>query len=138
MATIYDIDSGELIKKASKELKEKKLIEMPEWAKFVKTGSGKERPPEDKEWWYSRGASILRKVYLLGPIGVSKLRKKYSNKKNRGHKPEKVIVGGGKIIRTLLQQLTESGLIKDEVKGVHKGKVVTPQGKSFLDKLSKK
>jgi len=137
MATIYDIKVGELIERASKQLKEQKLIVMPEWALFVKTSHGKERHPISNDWWYVRAASILRKVYVLGPIGVAKLSRKYGCKKNRGHKPEKTVKGSTKIIRAVLQQLTESGLIISAEKGVHKGKVITPKGKSFLDKLSK-
>jgi len=138
MATIYDIEPGKLIEKASKQLKEQNIIEMPEWAKFVKTSHGKERQPIDNDWWYIRAASILRKVYILGPIGVSKLSGKYSCKKDRGHKPEKTIKGSTKIIRTILQQLDKSGMIVNAEKGVHKGKIITSKGKSFLDKLSTK
>lgn len=137
MATIYDIESGKLIEKASKELKEQKIVEMPEWAKFVKTSHGKERQPINDDWWYARSASILRKVYILGPIGVSKLSRKYGCKKDRGHKPEKSVRGSTKIIRTVLQQLEKSEMVVNAEKGVHKGKIITPKGKSFLDKLSK-
>lgn len=137
MATIYDIETGKLIEKASKHLKEEKIVEMPEWAKFVKTSHGKERPPMNNDWWYMRSASILRKIYVLGPVGVSKLGKKYGCKKDRGHKPEKTVKGSTKIIRTILQQLTNAGMIVSAEKGVHKGKIITPKGKSFLDKLSK-
>jgi len=136
MVTIYDVDASKLIKKASEELKKIELIKAPEWAKYVKTGASKERPPVEKDWWYARSASILRKVYILGPIGVSKLRKKYGGKKNRGHKPERNYKGGGSIIRKALQQLEKDELIKQVEKGVHKGKIITPKGKKFLDKLS--
>jgi len=136
MVTIYDVDASKLIKKASEELKKIELIKPPEWAKFVKTGASKERPPVEKDWWYMRAASILRKVYVLGPIGVSKLRKKYGGKKNRGHKPERTYKGSGSIIRKALQQLEKAELIKQVEKGVHKGKVITSKGKKFLDKLA--
>ena len=135
MATIYDANTQELIKKAANALKEK--IKAPEWSMFVKTGVAKERPPLEKDWWYMRAASILRKIYLLGPIGTNKLRVKYSSRKNRGYTPEKSFSGSGKIIRTILQQLESIELIKKADKGVHKGRVITPKGKSFLDKLAK-
>jgi len=138
MATVFDVRSDILIKKVAEKLKER--IEMPEWAKFVKTGSGKERPPEQKDWWYIRAAAILRQVYINGPIGISRLRTKYGNRKNRGHSPEKHYKGSGKIIRTILQQLEKEGLVKQvEIrKGncVYKGRVVTDAGRSFLDKIS--
>ena len=135
MATIYDKDTNELIAKASEELK--KVIKAPEWAQFVKTGVHKERPPVEKDWFYKRAAAILRSVYIKCPIGTNKLRIKYGGRKNRGYAPEKFYRGSGNIIRKALQQLEEAGLIKKAEKGVHKGRMITPKGKSFLDKLSK-
>src|SRR3989338_9637441 len=135
MATIYNANTQELIKKAAGALKEK--IKAPEWSIFVKTGMSRERPPVDRDWWYMRAASVLRKIYLKGPIGTNKLRIKYGGRKNRGYAPEKFYRGSGNIIRKALQQLEEAGLIKKAEKGVHKGRMITPKGKSFLDKLSK-
>lgn len=136
MATIYDVDPSELIKKAASSLKSNDNIKEPSWAKFVKTGVSKERPPVETDWWYTRAASVLRKVYILGPIGVNKLRKKYGGKKNRGHKPEKFYLGSGNIVRKILQQLEKAELIKYAEKKVHKGRVITPKGKKFLDKIA--
>jgi small subunit ribosomal protein S19e len=106
---------------------------MPDWARFVKTGPSRERPPQQADWWHIRGASILRKVYLEGR-GVSRLRKEYSGRKNRGHKPEHTFPGSGKIVRTLLKQLEGEGLLKIK-KG--KGRVITPLGQKFLDGVAK-
>ena len=138
MASAYDINPTELINKAAIGLKKTKGVQIPDWALYVKTGAGKERVPDSVDWWFIRAASILRKVYMRGPIGVSKLRNFYGCKKNRGVKPEKFYKASGKIIRTMLQQLEAEGLIKAVEKGVHKGKVVTPKGRSFLDTLVRK
>ena len=135
MATIYDINGTELINKAGPELK--KLMKKPEWANFVKTGAGKQRAPSDTDWWYKRAGSVLRAVYMKGPIGTNKLKMKYSNKKNRGYQPEITYVGSGKIIRVILQDLEKAGLIKQVEVKKHKGRAITPKGKSFLDKLAK-
>ncbi len=135
MATIYDIDPNELIEKAGLEFK-KLGIKKPSWSDFVKTGRHKERPPANTDWWYFRLAAILRSVYKLGPIGVSKLRTKYGGRKNRGHKPDKVFRGSGSIIRKALQQLEENGFVKKIEKDVHKGRIITPKGTSFLDKIA--
>lgn len=132
--SIYNTNTNKLIEKAAGELK--KEIKAPEWSIFVKTGHGRDRLPENQDWWHMRAASILRKVYIDGPIGVSKLRTKYGNKKNRGHKPEKFCKSSGKIIRVLLQQLEEKGFIEKAEKGVHKGRAITGKGKSFLDRLA--
>lgn len=135
MATIYDVNTNKLIEKASEELK--KLVEAPSWAIYVKTGAGKERPPTDRDWYYKRLASLLRKVYIEGPIGVNKLRRRYSERKNAGMSGDKVYKGAGKIIRTGLQNLEKLQFVKNVEKGKHKGKIITGKGKSFLDKLAK-
>lgn len=127
-------NTQELLGKVAEELKKIEAIKAPEWAIFVKTGANKERPPADPDWWYQRAASVLRKVAILGPIGVSKLRRKYGGRRNRGVAPDKFYKGSGNIVRKCLQQLTEAGLIKEMQKGVHKGRVITPKGQSLLDK----
>ena len=134
MASIYDVDASELITKVAEKLKEFNTIKPPEWADYVKTGVHKERPPAIKDWWYIRAAAILRTVSRFGPIGVSKLRTRYGGKKNRGHKAERFCKGSGNIARKVLQQLEKSELLKQEVKNVHKGRVITPKGQSILDK----
>ncbi len=135
--SIYDVDTNELLEKVAEALQKVEQIKMPEWALFVKTSPGKERPPERMDWWYMRAASMLRKIFLKGPIGVSKLRAKYSAKKNRGHKPERIYKASGKITRTIIQQLESAGFIKFGEKGVHKGRIITPKGQSFIEKLCK-
>ena len=83
-------------------------------------------------------SSRLRTVYLRGPIGVSKLRTKYGGIKNRGVKPNAFRRGSGSVIRNVLQQLEQSGLIKQGERGAHKGRIVTPAGASMLFKAAKR
>ncbi len=138
MPTAYDVKPGELIKKATDELKKTAIIKKPPWANFVKTSPARERIPVDKDWWYVRAASILRKLYTTDKaIGTNKLRNFYGGKKNRGHKPERFYPGSGKIIRTILQQLEKAELIKQITEGVHKGRKISSKGKKFLDTLIK-
>ncbi|MBT3323830.1 30S ribosomal protein S19e [archaeon] len=138
MVTVYDVDPSLLIRDAGEELKEVKEVQKPEWAEIVKTGPGQERLPDDQDWWYFRAASVLRKVYTRGPIGVSKLRTYYGTKKNRGVRPEKFYKASGKIIRIVLQQLEAAGYVQYKEKGVHKGRVITGKGQSFLDNVARK
>jgi len=129
---IKDVDSAALIKNLAETLKNEKILEMPDWAHYVKTGVSRERPPEDPNWWYVRGASILRRIYLDGPIGTQRLRTYYGGRKNYGHGPSHFGKGGGKIIRTILRQLEKAELIKQsETK--KKGRVISPKGQKFLD-----
>ena len=136
MASIYDVDPNKLVAKVAEELKKSGKCTPPVWAAFVKTGVHKERPPVDPEWWYTRSAAVLRKINMMGPIGVSKLRRYYGGKKNRGYKPELSKKGSGNIIRKVLQQLETAGLAKQAERGKHKGRVITSEGKSLLDKAA--
>ncbi len=136
MTHINLVNGNELVKRSADELKKQKLVTPLEWSTFVKTGHHKERLPESQDWWYARSAAILRSVAVLGPVGTEKLRTKYGGKKNRGHKPERRYKASGNIIRKILQQLEKSELIKHTEKGVHKGRILTPKGVSFLDKIA--
>src|SRR3989338_822080 len=138
MTSIYDCDPSELVEKTAEEMKKLSNIKAPQWAPIVKTGMHKERPPVKNDWWYARAASILRKIYALGPIGVSKLRTEYGGKKNRGYKTERFYKGSGSIIRKIIQQLEKEGFVKKDQKNKHKGRVITAKGKKFLDDIAAK
>ncbi len=136
MTHILVVNPNELIGKAAQELKKQNLVQPADWASFVKTGPSKERLPEDPDWWYLRSAAVLRSIAKLGPIGTQKLRTKYGGRKRRGHKPEHFYKASGSIIRKILQQLEKSEFIKQAQKGSHKGRILTPKGISFLDKIA--
>ena len=136
MTHILVVNPNALIDKAAEELKKQSLVEAPQWSQFVKTGHHKQRLPVNEDWWFHRSAAILRSVARLGPVGTQKLRTKYGGKKNRGHKPEHVYRASGSIIRKILQQLEKSELVKQDERGNHKGRVLTPKGISFLDKIA--
>jgi DNA-binding transcriptional regulator YhcF (GntR family) len=60
------------------------------------------------------------------------LRTFYGGKKDRGVRPEVFRKGSGSIIRTALHQLEDAGYV-EKVEG---GRIVSPAGRSFLDKIS--
>ncbi|MFT4309849.1 MAG: 30S ribosomal protein S19e [Candidatus Woesearchaeota archaeon] len=128
---------NDLITKLAEELKKTDNIKAPEWSYYVKTGHGKDRQPSQYDWWYLRSAAILRKVALRGPIGTEKLRTLYGNRKDRGYKTEKFVKAGGSIVRTILKQLEAEGLLKQDQKGVRKGRVITEKGRSLLMSVAK-
>ena len=130
MASVYDVPADSLIEKVKEDLKGK--IKMPEWAAYVKTGHGRQRPPEQDDWWWIRAASVLRSIYLRGPVGVNRLRTKYGNRKDMGVRPERSAKAAGKIIRTILQQLESLGYVEK----TKRGRKITSQGQSYLDKLA--
>jgi small subunit ribosomal protein S19e len=133
MVTVYDIPAELLINHVAEDFNNKNdKIEAPQWANFVKTGSHNERKPDNIDWWYVRCASVLRRIYIDGPVGISSLRTFYGGKKDRGVDPERFRKGSGSIIRGALHQLEAAGYV-EKVEG---GRAITPQGKSFLDKSS--
>jgi len=139
MPTPYDVPADLLIERLAKYLKrEVEEVRPPEWAIFVKTGSHAQRPPQDPDWWYVRCASLLRKLYLHGPIGVERLRSMYGGRKDRGHRPEHHRKAGGSIIRKALQQLEAAGLVQKvmNAKGHVIGRALTPKGRSLLDRIA--
>ena len=137
MVSIKDVPPTELIEKTAEKLKKIPEIRPPEWARFVKTGRHKQRPPVKQDWWYTRAAAVLRTIAVkLGPIGVSKLRRLYGGRANRGHRPDKTLPGSGSIIRKILQQLEAAKLLKKEEKQLKKGRKITPKGISILEKTA--
>jgi small subunit ribosomal protein S19e len=133
MPTVYDIPANVLIPRLAQDLKERKEIQAPEWTPFVKTGAHKERAPDNPDWWYTRCASILRKIYMRGPVGTEKLRIAYGGRKRRGVKPNHFHRGSGAVVRTAIQQLERAGFIK---KRGNKGREMTGIGRSYMDKVS--
>jgi len=129
------VDHQTLVNAISEKLKGS--LVPPNWASYVKTGHGKQRPPVNPDWWSVRSAAILLSVQKLGPVGVSKLSVKYGNRKNRGMQPEKFATASRNIIRKILQQLESLGYIKQEAKDVHKGRVLTQEGLKLVNDCSK-
>ncbi len=134
MPTAYDVPAEELIKRITEYLRENKTeITPPSWTVFAKTSAHLERLPQSSDWWYTRCASILRKVYIEGPIGIGGLKKEYGGRGARGTIGKNKVSGGGAIVRNALQQLEKAGLVKTD----KKGRVVTQSGHAVLDSLAR-
>jgi small subunit ribosomal protein S19e len=134
LPTPYDVPASILIERLARHLKEEvNEVVPPPWAPLVKTGSHAQRPPQNPDWWFTRCASLLRKIYVKGPIGVERLRAEYGGRIDRGARPEHARKGGGAIIRKALQQLQAAGLVEPLR---NRGRVVTSEGRRLLDKLS--
>lgn len=131
MTTVYDVKAEPLIQEVAGKLQDE--FEAPEWTSYAKTGANKDRPPKQDDWYHIRSAAILRKIYMDGPLGVSKLKTIYGEKKNRGHNPEHHGEASGKVIRTALQNLEESGLVEEEE---GEGRAITEKGQALLDETA--
>jgi small subunit ribosomal protein S19e len=132
MAKIFDVPADNLISKLSEQLKKDKKINPPTWSSFVKTGTHAEKMPQNKDWWYTRCASLVRKVYLHGPIGISDLKSYYGGRKRIGYNLDHHKDAGGAIIRKALQQLESAGYIDKK----SKGRMISNEGMKRVDRLA--
>lgn len=132
MAKVFDVPANDLISRLSDQLKKDKKISPPEWASYVKTGPHVEKIPQNRDWWYTRCASLVRKVYLHGPIGISDLKSYYGGRKRIGYNLDHHKDAGGAIIRNALQQLEASGYIEKRTKG----RTISNEGMKRVDRLA--
>lgn len=132
LPTAYDIPPDRLIEALANHLKRMPQIQPPQWASFVKTGSHVQRPPQNKDWWYVRAASTIRKLYFHGPMGLSDLRTTYGGRKESGYGLAHQRRSGSSAIRKCLIQLQAAGLVEK----TSKGRILTPEGRRLCDKLS--
>lgn len=134
MTTPHDVPASKFIDRLAKYLRENvdEVQPLP-WSTFAKTGIQAEKQPQSPNWWYTRTASILRKVYIHGPIGLEQLRADYGGRKNRGSKPNRVVKSGGSGIRKILQQLETAGLVQTMKP---QGRVMTPKGRKLMQEVA--
>lgn len=134
MPIAYDVPADLLITLTAKHLRENfQEIEPPPQTAFAKTGSHREEAPKDPNFWYIRCASLLRKIYVQGPIGVSHLREQYGGLTKKGDVGKHKRRGGGFTVRRPLEQLEKAGLVKTVER---RGRIITKEGASLLDTLA--
>ena len=134
MVTVYDVPAEKLILKTAEKLKQNSAIEPPAWAEFVKTGVHTEKAPSQDDWWYTRSASILRKLYVKGPMGSSRLAAEYGGYADKGSMPNKAVKGSRNIARKCMIQLEKAGYLVSKDK---QGRAISPSGMSLLDNAAK-
>ncbi|MDG6910438.1 MAG: 30S ribosomal protein S19e [Nitrososphaerota archaeon] len=133
MVSAHDVPSAKLISALAEQMKSVSAVQAPDWARYVKTGSHAERPPTSSDWWFTRAASLLRKLYLHGPVGLSDLERAYGGTKALHYYPKHHRDAGGSNIRKILKQLEQAELVSK----APKGRVLTPKGRAMLDKVSR-
>jgi small subunit ribosomal protein S19e len=134
LPTAYEIPAETFIKKLAAYLKENVgEVTPPTWSLTANTSSHKEHPPQDPDWWYTRCASILRKLHVHGTVGVSRLRAEYGGRTRRGTRREHARAGGGSAVREPLQQLEKAKFVS---KAEKQGRKLTTEGLRLLNKIS--
>ena len=134
MTSPHDVPASKFIDRLAKYLKENvEEVQPPSWAAVAKTGSHVEKQPQNSDWWYTRAASLLRKVYVHGPIGLEKLRSDYGGRKGYTVRPNHAAKAGGSNIRKILQQLEQADLIQISRP---QGRLMSPKGRKMLKEVS--
>ena len=132
MAKVYDVPADTLVNRLAEILKNEDIT-APEWASFVKTGTHADKPPQNSEWWHVRCASILRKIYLNGPVSVNELRSMYGGGRPVGYGAAHHKDASGAIIRNAIHGLEKLVYVQKIEK---KGRILTKQGMQKLDRLA--
>jgi small subunit ribosomal protein S19e len=130
LATVSEVPAEPLITRVANALKSEGSLAPPEWAPFVKTGQHKDNAPMRQDWWHVRAAAVLRKVYLLGPVGTERLAAEFGGKRDRGSAPYRAKKGSRSVTRKCLQQLEAAKLVGKREK---RGRVITAKGRKLLD-----
>ena len=138
LAKAYDAPADRLISRLTADLRaemDSKSISAPEWVPFVKTGVQADRPPHSRDWWYTRCASLLRKIYLNGPIGIGGLRTKYggASRSSHGYGAARHVDAGGAIIRSAVRALESLGYVE---RHSIRGRVVSSAGMKKVDRAA--
>ena len=133
VVTVKDVEAAKFIKAFAQHLKRQGRFEIPKWSDVVKTGVSKELAPYDPDWLYTRTASIVRKVYIRGGSGVGGFSKVYGSQYRRGTQTNAWNTGSRKIIRYILIQLEEMGLVEQDENG---GRKITKEGQRELDTVA--
>lgn len=133
MVTLYDVPAEALIEAVAEKLEGE--LEEPDWARFAKSGTGREFPPEQDDFWYVRAASVLRTVAINGPVGVERLATAYGGAKQGsaryGVAPRHRSDASRKQLRRMLQQLEDAGYLERPPDDV--GRQLSAGGRSLLD-----
>jgi small subunit ribosomal protein S19e len=79
-ATLKDIPATQFVTALAAHFKKTGKYELPAMHDLIKTGSHRELPPQDADWYYLRLASVARKVYLQPAVGIEHLAHAYGGK----------------------------------------------------------
>ncbi|CAI9766777.1 unnamed protein product [Fraxinus pennsylvanica] len=131
--TVKDVSPHEFVKAYAGHLKRSGKMELPEWTDIVKTGVLKELAPYDPDWYFIRSASVARKIYLRGGLGVGAFQRIYGGSKRNGSRPPHFGKSSGSVARHILQQLQNMNIIDMDPRG---GRRITSSGRRDLDQVA--
>ncbi len=133
MVDVKKVPVDLLLKELSRKLSEDMGISKPDWTQYLKAGVHREKSWDDDNWYYIRLASILRKLYLRGRIGISRLSSEYGGPVDSGSKRYHPSRGSRFIIRDMFHTLENLGLVAKQ----KEGRGLTAAGQKLLNEVAK-
>lgn len=131
--TVKDVDQDKIVQGVAQFLKKSGKLKVPENMDIVKTSKSKELGPSNNDWFYIRCASILRRMYHRGPIGVGGVKKIYGARKRNGSCPSHFCRADGAVSRRAVQALEHIKLVEKHAEG---GRKLSAQGQRDLDRIA--
>lgn len=131
--TVKDVDQDKIVQGVALFLKKSGKLKVPDNMDIVKTSKAKELAPVNGDWFYTRCASILRRMYHSGPIGVGGVKKIYGSRHRRGVQPAVFCRADGAVARRVLQALEHIKLVEKHAEG---GRKLSAQGQRDLDRIA--
>eukprot|EP00178_Gracilaria_changii_P012671 TRINITY_DN35815_c0_g1_i1.p1 TRINITY_DN35815_c0_g1~~TRINITY_DN35815_c0_g1_i1.p1 ORF type:complete len:177 (+),score=33.50 TRINITY_DN35815_c0_g1_i1:68-532(+) len=131
-ATVKDVPCQAFIKALAAHFKKK--MDLPEWHDLIKTATYKELSPIDPDWYFIRAASVARRVYLHGGIGVGALQIAYGGRNTNGVQRPHFSKAAKGVIRHALQQLEKLKFVGQ--RDGRKGRWMTKAGQRELDVIA--
>ena len=132
-ATVKDVKPFRWIKVMAKHMKQEGKLFVPNCTEYIKTSHGRERAPQNPDWYYMRCAAVLRRIYLRPGVGLGGLSKKFANKKNRGSRPEITTRAAKGPLHWACKSLEGLKLV---TKGKESGRVLTREGRKRCDTIA--
>uniref|UniRef100_A0A146LKB3 40S ribosomal protein S19 n=1 Tax=Lygus hesperus TaxID=30085 RepID=A0A146LKB3_LYGHE len=132
-ATLKDVNAWRWIKVAARHFKQEGKLFVPNCTEIVKTAHGRERAPQNTDWYYIRCAAVLRAIYLRPGVGYGGLSKRFASKKNYGSRPEHTVRAAQGLLHWSCKSLTKLGLVES---GIKSGQRITKKGRKFADSLA--
>lgn len=132
-ATVRDVKTFRFIKVMASHLKQSGKLFVPNCAEYIKTSHGREKAPENPDWYYIRCAAVLRRIYLRPGTGLGGLSKKFGSKKNRGSQPEITTRAATGPLHWACKSLEGLKYIS---KGKVSGRILTKEGRRVADTIA--
>ncbi|KAM0677580.1 Protein component of the small (40S) ribosomal subunit [Binucleata daphniae] len=146
---IFHVDTTVLNCAIADHLKQTDYLTIPENGDIIKTGVAKKMPPQDKDWFYKRAASVFRAVVLdtmktsdtdktkndCKGIGTGYFARKYSARQNRGVRPSRYAKGSTGHVKGILEDFTKCGWFKRCEIGYCASENGLSIMKEFIDKI---